>query len=106
MKLVSIEDSQVGSETWHRATLEMDGHRVSKNFRVHPSVRAEDAKAYMAYALIRLFREAERDFAYLFFGDKWQEHARPGKFWILDDLGEQETALVNDARRLRPDLFS
>ena len=62
----------------------------------------ERKKSELAWRMGKAIMEAERDYAYRLFGDKWREHVGPGF-----DLARNTFVLKNMkiAEQLRPDLI-
>lgn len=50
----------------------------------------------VAYTLLKACREAERDYAYMDFGDKWREHC-PGMGWWHAARSPAEDAILKKA---------
>lgn len=94
MKLIKLkagtqrgfEDGSVSEPDGFLAVFERDGHQVVKRFAVSSLARVSGANtedAECSYQLLRAAKEADRDLAFVVYGENWREHIEfpPGSFF-------------------------
>ena len=59
----------------------------------------DDLDNQITYQIIRAFREAEKDFAFMKYGDAWKAHST-GESSFTGNLTEEEKEIVGQARTL------
>lgn len=81
-------------------TFEQNGREVNKSFKISDCARrvAIDIESEATRTIMKYCLEAERDFAYMEFGDKWREHIT-GNFFTSPP-SEIEMAIIEDAKRM------